>query len=199
MPDEEAKQQQETVSKRFLNATEDVVEEVIQGVVASDPSIKRIKGYHVLVRSDYKELMKKNQVAIVSGGGSGHEPAMGGYVGGGCLTAAVAGGVFASPSVDAVLTALRTVTGPAGCLLIIMNYTGDRLNFGMAAEQAKAEGLNVEMVVVADDCALPHDKGITGRRGVAGTVFVHKAAGAKSEKGASLEEVQLLYISRPYF
>ena len=162
---------------------------MIQGVVLSNPDLKRIEGYHVLVRANHEEV-KASQVAVLSGGGSGHEPAMGGYVGDGCLTCAVAGGVFASPSVDAILTAIRTVTGPKGCLLIIMNYTGDRLNFGKAMEMARSEGLAVEMVVVADDCALPVDKGITGRRGVAGTVFVHKVAGALAANGASLLEVQ---------
>ena len=103
----------------------------------------------MILRADY-EAVKASSVAIISGGGSGHEPAMAGYVGDGCLTAAVCGGVFASPSVAAVLAAIRAVTGPKGCLVIVMNYTGDRLNFGMAVEQAKAEGLNVRMCFVAD-------------------------------------------------
>ena len=139
-------------SKRFINDPDAIVEETIQGMVQSNISIRRIEGYHVLVRADF-DTVKQNQVAVVSGGGSGHEPAMGGYVGDGLLTAAVAGGVFASPSVDTILAAIRTVTGPKGCLLIIMNYTGDRLNFGKAAEQAKTEGLDVELLVVAG--ALP--------------------------------------------
>ena len=101
--------------------------------------------------------MKSSSVALVTGGGSGHEPAHAGFVGAGMLTAAVCGGVFASPSVQAVLDTIRTVCGPAGCLLIVKNYTGDKLNFGVAAEEAKAEGLKVEMVIVADDVAgAPH-------------------------------------------
>eukprot|EP00041_Stephanoeca_diplocostata_P019279 m.413150 g.413150 ORF g.413150 m.413150 type:complete len:520 (-) comp21263_c0_seq5:497-2056(-) len=131
------------------------------------------------------------QVTLISGGGSGHEPAHAGFVGKGMLSGAVLGGMFASPSVAAILACIRTCTtknGP-GCLLIVKNYTGDRLNFGVALEQARSEGLAVRMVVVADDCALPRDKGITGRRGVAGTVFVHKVAGAAAEAGLSLEEV----------
>lgn len=105
------------------------------------------------------------------------------------LSAAVLGNVFASPSVSSILAAIRVVAGPMGVLLIIKNYTGDRLNFGMAAEMAKQEGIQVEMVIVADDCALPLGKGITGGRGLAGTVFVHKIAGARAAEGATLAEV----------
>jgi dihydroxyacetone kinase len=122
----------------------------------------------------------------VSGGGSGHEPAHAGFVGKGMLTAAVCGDVFASPSVDAVLAGILAVTGPAGCLLIVKNYTGDRLNFGLAAERARAFGLNVNMVVVGDDVALPD---LPQARGVAGTVLVHKIAGALAESGADLGAV----------
>lgn len=112
-----------------------------------------------------------------------------GYVGEGMLTAAVAGNVFASPSVSSILACIRKVTGRAGALLIVKNYTGDRLNFGMALEKAVAEGLSVKMVVVADDCALEDGKGITGGRGIAGTVFVHKIAGAVAKRRATLDEV----------
>ena len=112
-----------------------------------------------------------------AGGGSGHEPTHAGYVGEGMLDAAVCGEVFASPSVAAVLAAIRHVTGPPGVLLIVKNYTGDRLNFGLAAERAKLEGYKVDLVVVADDCALPPPLGVAGRRGLAGTLFVHKCAG----------------------
>ncbi|CAN0509298.1 unnamed protein product, partial [Ectocarpus sp. 8 AP-2014] len=137
----------------------------------------------------YTRLGVDRQVTLISGGGSGHEPAFAGYVGDGILTAAVCGGVFASPAASAVLEAIRAACGPLGCLVLVMNYTGDRLNFGMAVERAKAEGYNVRMHVVADDCALPRDKGITGRRGVAGTILVAKVAGAAAEAGLSLEEV----------
>ncbi|MEC9343743.1 MAG: dihydroxyacetone kinase subunit DhaK, partial [Pseudomonadota bacterium] len=128
----------------------------------------------------------KSKVALVSGGGSGHEPAHVGFVGQGMLTAAVCGDVFASPSVDAVLAAILTVTGKAGCLLIVKNYTGDRLNFGLAAERARTFGLNVSMVIVDDDVALPD---LPQARGVAGTLFVHKIAGALAEAGEDLESV----------
>jgi dihydroxyacetone kinase len=125
-------------------------------------------------------------VALVSGGGSGHEPAHAGFVGEGMLTAAVCGEVFASPSVEAVLAGILAVTGDAGCLLIVKNYTGDRLNFGLAAERARALGRKVEMVVVDDDIALPD---LPQPRGVAGTLFVHKIAGAMAEEGADLATV----------
>lgn len=129
-------------------------------------------------------------MAIVSGGGAGHEPSHAGWVGAGMLSAAVSGSVFASPSMSEVLAAILHVTGPAGCLVVVKNYTGDRLNFGLACEHAKARGLGVEMVVVGDDCALPdRGLGIGGRRGLAGTVLVHKVAGAAAAAGATLAQV----------
>jgi len=171
---------------QFMNRKEDIVTEAIDGVVASSGgTLARLDGYphiRVVVRNDWD----KSKVALVSGGGSGHEPAHAGFVGAGMLTAAVCGEVFASPSVDAVLAGILAVTGPAGCLLIVKNYTGDRLNFGLAAERARAFGLNVEMVVVDDDIALPS---LPQARGVAGTLFVHKIAGALAESGADLESV----------
>jgi dihydroxyacetone kinase len=146
----------------------------------------------VVIRSDAAEL-RDRRVALISGGGSGHEPAHAGYVGRGMLSAAVAGDVFTSPSPDAVLAAIHAVTGPPGALLIVKNYTGDRLNFGLAAEMARAEGIAVETVIVADDVALAapgaSEHTGAGRRGLAGTVFVHKVAGAAAEAEANLAEV----------
>lgn len=171
---------------QFINTREDVVTEAIDGVLAlSGGALTRLDGYphiRVVLRSDWD----RSKVAIVSGGGSGHEPAHVGFVGRGMLTAAVCGDVFASPSVDAVLAGILAVTGPAGCLLIVKNYTGDRLNFGLAAERARAFGLNVSMVIVDDDIALPD---LPQARGVAGTLFVHKIAGALAEEGADLDTV----------
>lgn len=171
---------------QFINKREDVVTEAIDGVLAlSGGALTRLDGYphiRVVLRSDWD----KSKVAIVSGGGSGHEPAHVGFVGRGMLTAAVCGDVFASPSVDAVLAGILAVTGPAGCLLVVKNYTGDRLNFGLAAERARAFGLKVSMVIVGDDIALPH---LPQARGVAGTLFVHKIAGALAERGADLDTV----------
>lgn len=171
---------------QFINKREDVVIEAVEGLLAtSGVPLARLDGYphiRVVVRADWD----KSKVALVSGGGSGHEPAHAGFVGAGMLTAAVCGDVFASPSVDAVLAGILAVTGPAGCLLIVKNYTGDRLNFGLAAERARAFGLNVSMVVVDDDIALPD---LPQARGVAGTLFVHKIAGALAEDGADLDTV----------
>lgn len=171
---------------QFINAKEDLVTEAIDGVLAaSGGALSRLDGYphiKVVFRTDWD----KSKVALVSGGGSGHEPAHAGFVGEGMLTAAVCGEVFASPSVEAVLAGILAVTGDAGCLLIVKNYTGDRLNFGLAAERARALGRKVEMVVVDDDIALPD---LPQPRGVAGTLFVHKIAGAMAEQGADLAAV----------
>lgn len=171
---------------QFMNTREDLVNEAIDGMLAtSDGQLARLDGYpHI--RVVYRTNWDKSKVALVSGGGAGHEPAHVGFVGEGMLTAAVAGGVFASPSVDAVLAGIMTVTGPAGCLLIVKNYTGDRLNFGLAAERARAFGLKIEMVIVDDDIALPD---LPQARGVAGTLFVHKIAGALAAQGSTLEIV----------
>ncbi|ANK75397.1 dihydroxyacetone kinase subunit DhaK [Ensifer sp. ENS07] len=171
---------------QFINRKENAVTEAIDGVLAaSGGALSRLDGYphiRVVLRSDWD----KGKVALVSGGGSGHEPAHIGFVGKGMLTAAVCGDVFASPSVDAILAGILAVTGPAGCLLIVKNYTGDRLNFGLAAERARAYGLNVSMVIVDDDIALPD---LPQARGVAGTLFVHKIAGALAESGADLDTI----------
>ncbi len=174
--------------EHFINAKEDMVTQAIDGTIAAaGGKLTRLDGYphiRVVVRSDWD----KSKVALVSGGGSGHEPAHAGFVGEGMLTAAVCGDVFASPSVDAVLAGILAVTGPAGCLLIVKNYTGDRLNFGLAAERARAFGHKVSMVIVDDDVALPD---LPQARGVAGTLFVHKIAGAMAENGANLEACTL--------
>lgn len=172
--------------KQFINAKETLVTEAIDGLLrTAGGKLARLDGYphiKVVVRSDWD----KSKVALVSGGGSGHEPSHAGFVGQGMLTAAVCGDIFASPSVDAVLAGILAVTGPAGCLLIVKNYTGDRLNFGLAAERARALGHKVSMVVVDDDVALPD---LPQARGVAGTLFLHKIAGALADQGADLELV----------
>lgn len=172
--------------KQFINSKDTLVTEAIDGALRMGGGrLARLDGYphiKVVLRTDWD----KSRVALVSGGGSGHEPSHAGFVGQGMLTAAVCGDVFASPSVDAVLAAILAVTGKAGCLLIVKNYTGDRLNFGLAAERARAFGLDVSMVVVDDDIALPDTP---QARGVAGTLFVHKIAGALADQGADLAAV----------
>lgn len=172
--------------KHFANERHAIVTEALDGaVLASGGALVRLDGYpniKVAVRADWD----RSRVALVSGGGSGHEPAHVGFVGRGMLTAAVCGEIFASPSVDAVLAAILAVSGPAGCLLIVKNYTGDRLNFGLAAERARARGILVETVIVGDDVATAGAR----PRGVAGTVVVHKAAGCAAEAGAPLPQVR---------
>ncbi|KAF3492812.1 hypothetical protein DY000_02052225 [Brassica cretica] len=180
-----------TPAKKFINNPNDVVTEFIEGLVETYPGLQYLDGLpevKVVLRADVSAA-DYDKVAVISGGGSGHEPAQAGYVGEGMLTAAICGDVFASPPVDSILAGIRAVTGPMGCLLVVTNYTGDRLNFGLAAELAKTEGFKVETVIVGDDCALPPPRGIAGRRGLAGTILVHKVAGAAAAAGLSLEEV----------
>ena len=174
--------------KKLINRPENVVHEMMQGFVATHGGLALLADHHVLVRAD-AEHVRNRQVAVISGGGSGHEPAHGGYVGAGMLSAAVAGEVFTSPSPDAVYAGIQAVGGEPGALLIVKNYTGDRLNFGLAAEMARAEGIPTEIVVVADDVALAGTPQYAGARGIAGTVLVHKVAGAAAAEGKSLREV----------
>ena len=174
--------------KKVINVPEQVVEEMLQGVVAAHPQyVRRVEGFDVIVRA---QAPVQGKVALVSGGGSGHEPSHGGFVGKGMLDGAVAGAVFTSPTPDQVYEAVKNVDGGKGVLLVIKNYTGDIMNFEKAAEMADADGIKVEKVVVNDDVAVENSTWTTGRRGIAGTVFVHKIAGAKAETGASLAEVK---------
>lgn len=172
--------------KKIINDPERVVSEMLAGIEISDSSLKYIPGFEVIARRE----PNKEKVAIISGGGSGHEPAHAGYVGRGMLDAAVAGNVFASPSPDRILEAIHQVGGDKGVLMVIKNYSGDIMNFSMAAEPAEMEGYKVMSVVTRDDVAVPESTYSTGRRGIAGTVFVHKIAGAAAEAGRSLEEVR---------
>lgn len=176
--------------KKLINDPLGVVDDMLEGAVLADQRLVLLEGENIVARRDFQALGQSGKVSIISGGGAGHEPAHGGYVGSGMLTAAVAGPVFTSPSVDAVLKAILTIAGPAGVLLIVKNYTGDRLNFGLAAEIAKAAGVEVDMLVVGDDVALDNQGGQVGRRGIAGTVFIHKVAGAAAEAGLTLSQVK---------
>jgi len=173
--------------KKLINNPENAVNEMLVGFVKAYPQyVKRLEGLNVIVRSN----PKTEKVALVSGGGSGHEPAHAGYVGEGMLDAAVAGEVFTSPTPDQVYEAIKAVDTRKGVLLIIKNYTGDVMNFEMASDMAKDEGIEVEQVIVNDDVAVEDSTYTTGRRGIAGTIFVHKIAGAKAEMGGSLQEVK---------
>ncbi|PQV44331.1 dihydroxyacetone kinase subunit DhaK [Paraburkholderia sp. BL21I4N1] len=175
--------------KKLINDVSAVVPDMLDGLAALNPNLSLLHGGSIVARADAESAAARGEVALISGGGSGHEPAHGGYVGAGMLSAAVAGEVFTSPSTDAVLDAIRAVAGAAGVLLIVKNYTGDRFNFGLAAEIARAEGIPTEMVIVADDVALTASGDHAGRRGLAGTVLVHKIAGAAAAAGRTLPEV----------
>lgn len=164
---------------------------MLEGITVLHPGAARLAAHKVIVRAD-AEQVRDQQVAILSGGGSGHEPAHAGYVGAGMLSAAVAGEIFTSPSSDSVPAAIKAVAGKPGALLIVKNYTGDRLNFGLAAEMARAEGIPVEIVIVDDDVALRQKQQATGARGLAGTVLIHKLVGAAALEGKSLTELSAL-------
>ncbi|MFC4388748.1 dihydroxyacetone kinase subunit DhaK [Gracilibacillus marinus] len=174
--------------KKIINDVDAIVDEMIEGIVKSHPTIlKRLPNTTVITRVD---APVQGKVGLVSGGGSGHEPAHAGYVGKGMLDAAVIGEVFTSPTPDQILEAIKAANGGAGVLLIIKNYTGDVLNFEMAKELAELEGIEVAEVIVNDDVAVEDSTFTTGRRGIAGTVFVHKIAGALAENGVSLTEIK---------
>ncbi len=173
--------------KKFINAVDKVEDQMIQGMVKAYPQyVKKLDCGNVVVRANKKQ----GKVALISGGGSGHEPAHGGYVGEGMLDAAVAGAVFTSPTPDQVYEGIKAIDAGAGVLMVIKNYTGDVMNFEMAADMARDEGIQVAQVVVNDDVAVKDSLYTVGRRGVAGTVFVHKIAGAMAETGADLDAVQ---------
>lgn len=173
--------------KKIINAVDKVEDQMIQGMVKAFPQyVKKLDCGNVVVRADKKE----GKVALISGGGSGHEPAHGGFVGKGMLDAAVAGPVFTSPTPDQIYEGIKAIATDKGVLMVVKNYTGDVMNFEMAAEMAEMEGITVKHVVTNDDVAVEDSTWTTGRRGVAGTIFVHKIAGAKAEAGADLDEVQ---------
>jgi len=175
------------MKKKLINNPVEVVEEMVEGIVMAAPDkLEKLDDYNIVIRKG----SPNEKVALVSGGGSGHEPTHAGFVGEGMLDGAIAGDVFTSPTPDAVFEAIKAVDGGKGVLLVVKNYTGDVMNFEMAAEMAEAEGIEVDHVVVNDDVAVEDSLYTTGRRGVAGTIFVHKIAGAKAEAGAELPEVK---------
>lgn len=172
--------------KKIINNPNNVVSEMLMGIEKANPDVVYHSEFEVISRKNKKD----NKVGLVSGGGSGHEPAHAGYVGYGMLDAAVSGNVFASPSPDRILKGIQEANSGAGVLLIIKNYSGDIMNFEMAKDLAEMEDVAVETVVVKDDVAVEESTYSTGRRGIAGTVFIHKIAGAKAEQGATLQEVK---------
>ncbi len=178
--------------KQILNDPKQSVDEFIAGLLLQYPNrLQKLQNHHVVLAAT--PPCDGTAVQLLSGGGSGHEPSHAGWIGNGMLSGAICGGIFASPSVASILAGIRAAAASmkenAGILLVVKNYTGDRLNFGMACEKANQEGILSRMVVVADDCALERTKGITGARGVAGCVLVHKIAGAASVAGKSLDEI----------
>ncbi len=173
--------------KKIINKVEDIVFEMCDGLVRAHGDIlAQDKKYKIIKRKN----LRKDKVSLISGGGSGHEPSHAGFVGEGMLDAAVCGDVFASPSTMQIYNSILQTESTKGTLLIIKNYSGDCMNFDAASEMAEEEDMNVAKVYVNDDVAVEDSLYTVGRRGVAGTVFVHKIAGALAEKGASLEEVK---------
>ncbi len=176
--------------KKFLNNPEDLVKESLSGLGAAHPDLVTIDFENQLVLR--KDAPVAGKVALISGGGSGHEPLHGGFVGRGMLDAACPGEVFTSPVPDQMLAATKAVDGGAGVIHIVKNYTGDVMNFRLAAEMAEDEGIQVESVLTNDDVAVEDSTWTAGRRGVGVTVLVEKIAGAKAEAGGSLAEVAAL-------
>lgn len=173
--------------KKIINDPNHVVSEMLAGLAKANPNVVYAgEGVEVISRRE----KTPGKVGVISGGGSGHEPAHAGYVGQGMLDAAVAGNVFASPSPDRIIEGIRAADSGSGVLMVVKNYSGDIMNFEMAAELAGMEGIQTETVVVRDDVAVPNSTYSTGRRGIAGTVFVHKIAGAAAEAGKALTEVK---------
>jgi dihydroxyacetone kinase-like protein len=173
--------------KKLINKPEDVVVEALHGMEAAHPDLIKVHfDPNYIVRAD---APVKGKVALVSGGGSGHEPMHGGFVGIGMLDAACPGAVFTSPTPDQMLEATKAVNGGAGAIHIVKNYTGDVMNFEMAADLARSEGIEVEAVVTNDDVAVKDSLYTAGRRGVGVTVLLEKIAGAAAERGHSLKEV----------
>ncbi|GAB3478191.1 dihydroxyacetone kinase subunit DhaK [Amycolatopsis cihanbeyliensis] len=176
--------------KKIINDPAAVVAESLAGLAVAHADLLRVQqDPAVVVRAD---APVNGRVAVVSGGGSGHEPLHGGFVGPGMLHAAVPGPVFTSPTPDAVQAAISATTGAAGALLLVKNYTGDVLNFETAAELAAAEDLDVRSVVIDDDVAVADSTFTAGRRGVGGTVLLEKIVGAAAERGDSLDTVEAL-------
>ena len=173
--------------KKIINNPTDVVSEALMGMQAAYPDkLVYTPKMEVISRKE----KKADKVAVISGGGAGHEPLHAGFVGKGMLDAAISGNVFSSPSPDRIGSAIEQVSCGKGVLMVIKNYSGDIMNFGLSADLAEMDDIEVAQVIVKDDVAVPDREEGTGRRGIAGTVFVHKIAGAKAEQGASLAEVK---------
>ncbi|KRZ21147.1 Bifunctional ATP-dependent dihydroxyacetone kinase/FAD-AMP lyase (cyclizing) [Trichinella pseudospiralis] len=180
-------------SKKLLNSASSCVEDNMQSLCIRNDKVCKLENYPVIIRSDLDTITKKGHVVIISGGGSGHEPAFGGYVGFGMLTAAVIGDIFTSPPSQSILAALHTVRNAAGVVVVVLNYTGDRLHFGVAIERAQRlfPNLPIQFIVMDDDCALSEVDLVKCRRGLAGSLFLLKIIGAMAEAGESLQNISI--------
>ncbi len=173
--------------KKIINQPEEILDQMLEGLTyAYSDLVERVNETDVIVRKDKNEGM----VGLVSGGGSGHEPSHAGFVGKGMLSAAVCGEIFTSPTPDQVLEGIKAADTGSGVMLIIKNYSGDVMNFEMAKDMAEMEGIEVETIIVDDDIAVEDSTYTAGRRGVAGTVLVHKILGAYADQGKSLAEIK---------
>ena len=173
--------------KKIINKPENIVTEMLDGLAyVHNDLIHRVEGFDIIARNE----QVAGQVGLISGGGSGHEPAHAGFVGDGMLSAAIAGAVFTSPTPDQILEAIKEADQGAGVFMVVKNYSGDIMNFEMAQELAEMEGIEVASVVVDDDIAVENSLYTQGRRGVAGTIFVHKILGHAAREGKSLAEIK---------
>lgn len=173
--------------KKIINNPENVVTEMLDGLAyVHNYLVHRVDGFDIIARNE----QAPGQVGLISGGGSGHEPAHAGFVGDGMLSAAIAGAVFTSPTPDQILEAIKEADQGAGVFMVVKNYSGDIMNFEMAQELAEMEGIEVASVVVDDDIAVENSLYTQGRRGVAGTIFVHKILGHTAREGKSLAEIK---------
>ena len=177
--------------KKIINDPHDVVPEMVNGMTRSYPQyIEKIERTEAVIRADKASM--KDKVGIISGGGSGHEPTHAGFVGEGMLSAAVCGQVFTSPTPDQIYAAIKAVNQGKGVFMVVKNYSGDVMNFDMAKDLASMDNIPVKSIVVDDDIAVENSLYTQGRRGVAGTIFMHKILGAAAEQGASLDEIEAL-------
>ncbi len=176
--------------KKIINDKDKIISQMLNGLKkANEDKVKINEELKIVYR---KDLPIKGKVGLISGGGSGHEPAHAGYVGDGMLDCAICGEIFTSPTPDQVLEAIKLADSGQGVFMVIKNYTGDVMNFEMAKDMAEMEGINVDYIIVNDDVAVEDSTYTTGRRGIAGTIFVHKVLGSMARSGKSLEEMKAM-------
>lgn len=176
--------------KKIINNPDLIIEQMLKGLVKANPEkVELLDDSNVICR---KDLPIEGKVGLISGGGSGHEPAHAGYVGDGMLDCAVCGEIFSSPTPDQILKAIKKANSGEGVFMVVKNYTGDVMNFEMAKDMAEMEGIDVDYIIVNDDVAVEDSSFTTGRRGIAGTIFVHKVLGAMAKEKKSLSEIKAM-------